>query len=66
MVIKAQETDGMIAKDGLSCSRSCKLTGYEIVFEALKDAFSLIIRVEMCGLEKSLQIFISLRSQMKG
>ena len=40
MVIKAQETDGMIAKDGLSCSRSCKLTGYEIVFEALKHAFS--------------------------
>ena len=29
MVIKAQETDGMIAKDVLSCSRSCKLTGYE-------------------------------------
>ena len=44
MVIKAQETDGMIVKDVLSCSRSCKLTGYEIVFEALKYAFSPIIR----------------------
>ena len=40
MVIKAQETDGMIAKDVLSCSRSCGLTGYETVFEALKHDFS--------------------------
>ena len=48
MVIKAQETDGMIAKDVLSCSRSCKLTGYETVFEALKHAFSPIIRAGKC------------------
>ena len=48
MVIKAQEADGMIAKDVLSCSRSCGLTGYETVFEALKHAFSPIIRAGTC------------------
>ena len=49
MVIKAQETDGMIVKDVLSCSRSCGLTGYESVFEALKHAFSPIIGAGKCN-----------------
>ena len=49
MVIKAQETDGMIVKDVLSCSRSCGLAGYETVFEALKHAFSPIIRAGKCN-----------------
>ncbi|WP_455077381.1 hypothetical protein [Prevotella histicola] len=48
MVIKAQETDGMIVKDVLSCAWSCGLTGYETVFEALKHAFSPIIRAGTC------------------
>ena len=48
MVIKAQETDGMIVKDVLSCAWSCQLTGYETVFEALKHAFSPIIRAGKC------------------
>ena len=49
MVIKAQETDGMIVKDVLSCSRSCGLTGYESVFEALKYALSPIIGAGKCN-----------------